>query len=284
MDKTTTNKAAERETRDPADLRPHPLIKPMPRWAKGTPEWEAFVEDIRLNGIKVPLGIQADGTLVEGETRRRAALALKLQTVPVEVIPDDEVAQTILRHLLLRRNLGKSALAYVGYPLIEAAHEEAKERAKAQLRRGDSPVRQALPDGAKRVEDFAESMGISERLFRQAAQVREIFVEDPEFRDEMEPRILDTVDPVGLGAVIAGYAGRKATSGKAKGKRSNEQLELFAEAWTGLGKRLGYWEKMDAENKDKVIPILRKTVSAMTPELRDELKRAIKAADQDAKA
>ena len=256
----------------------------MPRWEKETPEWAAFVQDIRERGINTPLVILTDGTLIDGETRRRAAMRINLVTVPCHVIAEDVAAQTILQHLLLRRNLGKSALAYVGYPLIEAAHEEAKARALERLKRGDSPVRQALPDGAKRVEDFAESMGISERLFRQAAQVREIFVEDPEFRDEMEPRILDTVDPVGLGAVIAGYAGRKATSGKAKGKRANEQLELFTEALGGLGKRLGYWDKMDVENREKALPVLRKTVAAMPADLRDELKRAIKAAEQDAKA
>lgn len=269
------------ELRDPNDLRPHPLIKPMPRWEKVTPEWAAFVQDIRERGITTPLVILQDGTLVDGETRRRAAVRLNMTQVPCQVIGDDVAAQTILQHLLLRRNLGKSGLAYVGYPLIQAAHEEAKARALECLKRGDTPVRQSVPDGAKRVEDFAESMGVSERLFRQAAQVREIFLEDPEYRDEMEPRILDTVDPVGLGAVIAGYGGRKATNGKAKGKRAEEQLELFTEAWSGLGKRFGYWGRMDTDTRERALPVIRKTVAAMPPELRDELKRAIRAAEKE---
>ena len=82
----------------------------------GTPEWEAFVEDIRLNGIKVPLGIQADGTLVEGETRRRAALVLKTPDRLVEVIPDDEVAPDNSPPPSIAEEPRESALAYVGYP------------------------------------------------------------------------------------------------------------------------------------------------------------------------
>jgi len=272
------------EYRDPNDLRPHPLIKPMPRWAKGTSEWDAFVQDIRTRGVTVPIIILKDGAVIDGETRRRGAIAAKREKVPCEVASDNEVAQTILQHLLLRRNLSKGALAYVAYPVVEPAHKEAQARAIQNLRTVDplSPVRHSVPDGAKRVEDFAVELGISERLFRQAARVREIFDEDPEFRDEMEPRILDTIAPVGLGAVIAGYGGRKATNGKAK--RTEEQLELFNEAWSGLGKRFGYWGKMDTDTRERALPAIRKTVAAMPPDLRDELKRAIRAAEKEAVA
>lgn len=279
-----TDTAPQIELRDPNDLRPHALIKPMPRWAKDTDEWQAFVADIRSRGITTALVILQDGTLIDGETRRRAAVGLKMVTVPCQVIPQDVAAQTILQHLLLRRNLGKGALAYVGYPLIEASHEEAKARALDCLKRGDAPGSHSVADGAKRVEDLAAQLGISLALFKQAARIREIFIEDPEFKDEMEPRILDTVDPVGLGAAIAGYAGRKATNGKAKGKRANEELSLFTDAWSGLGKRFGYWEKMDTDNRERSLGVIRKTVSAMPKDLLKVLKRAIKTAEKEAKA
>lgn len=280
-----TTETPQIEMRDPNDLRPHKLIKPMPRWEKGSPEWTAFLEDIRTHGIQTPLIITSDGQLIDGETRRRAAVAVRLESVPCEVIPPLTAIRTVMRQLLLRRNLTKGGLAYAAYPIFEPAHEEARQYALSCLTRStDTPSPHSVRDVPKRVEDFAAEMGVSVRLFQQAARVHEIFCEDPEFRDEMEPRILDTSDPVGLGAVIAGYGGRKATSGKAKGKRAEEQLELFTEAWSGLGKRFAYWGKMDVDARERALPVVRKAVAAMPPDLRAELRRAITQAEREEKA
>ena len=48
-------------------------------------EFQRLAEDIRKNGIKVPLVAKQDGTLLAGHNRLLIAKTLKLKAVPVSV-------------------------------------------------------------------------------------------------------------------------------------------------------------------------------------------------------
>lgn len=269
-----------RTERDPHDLRPHPLIQPMPRWAKDSDEWRAFVADIREHGIREPLKVVGD-LVVDGETRRLAAKQLKLN-VPTEEVPADEALAVIVRNLLLRRNVvSKSALAYLAYPLMQPAHEEARERHLARLKTGGAATKGHAVAIAPQLDDFADQIGVGVSLFKYAAKIHEAFAADPALKAELEPSIL--VDGAGLGGIVAGIGGRQATRGKPKGRQA-EQLELFSEAWSTLGKRFGHWARMSVDVREQALPALRKTVAAMPPDLREELKRAIRNAEKEEKA
>ena len=52
--------------RDPADLRPHSLVKSLPRWQKDDPRFYGLCEDIKANGISTPLRITASGQVLDG--------------------------------------------------------------------------------------------------------------------------------------------------------------------------------------------------------------------------
>lgn len=50
---------------------------------------DVFIESIRINGILEPLAIKADGTIMSGHRRWRAAKHLNMETVPVRVVGYD---------------------------------------------------------------------------------------------------------------------------------------------------------------------------------------------------
>jgi len=270
------------EQKDPATLRAHPAIKHFPRWDKESAEWIAFVEDIREHGIKNPIKITAAGVVIDGETRRQAAKQLAQEQVPTITVPDDEVNAIILRELLLRRNLTKSALAYLSFPVMAPAFEEARKRNLACLALGknlNGSALRALPS-SKRVEDMAESIGIGRRLFFQAAELHEIFAKRPELREQFEPGIL--AGDSGLGAVIAGIAGKDSTINQPK--VTIGQLALFTEALDKVEVRFKYWQKFKPAERDQAVITIRRTVSHMPAELRAEWLKALKAANKEESA
>jgi ParB-like chromosome segregation protein Spo0J len=257
--------------RDPNELRPHPLIKPMPRWAKDSDEWRAFVDDIREHGVREQIKVCGD-LVVDGETRRLAAKQLKLQ-VPVEEVGEDEVLAIIIRNLLLRRNVvSKSALAYLAYPLMKPAHEEALARHLARLKTGNrETIPHAVRDGGK-IEDFAEQIGVGERLFQQAAKIHELLAEQPDLRTETEESIL--VGGSGLGGILAGFAGRESTKQKPKGDkgafgRVEEALKATMHRWKD-------WGRIPDDKRNQALALIRRNVTAMPEDVRAEVKRAIR--------
>ena len=50
-------------------------------------EWQEFYTDIVMRGIKVPLEVLADGTVVDGRHRLRAAIELGMKEVPIVDAP-----------------------------------------------------------------------------------------------------------------------------------------------------------------------------------------------------
>ena len=56
------------------DLKPHPLSYLIPDMRPN--EWQEFYRDIASRGIRVPLEVLADGTVIDGRHRLKAALQL----------------------------------------------------------------------------------------------------------------------------------------------------------------------------------------------------------------
>lgn len=258
--------------RDPVkDLHPHALVKAVPRWALDDPEFQNFSNDIFVNGIKNPIKITKDNQVIDGETRRLAAKKRGLTQIPCVVVPDDEVFQTIVRELAFRRQLTKSGLAYSVYPILAPAFEEARHRMLKQPRSAQHAL---LP---KTIEELAETVGVSRRLFFQAQEVHKAFREDEALRAQFEPTIIS--GDTALGAVIAGIAGQKSTKGKSKPE--DDQLELWEDGLTTIEKRFRYWTKFDAEQKDVAAKAIRKVVAQMPQDVRKEFAKAIRAVERE---
>lgn len=288
-------------TRDPKTLRPHPLNR-LPRWAQSSDEWRAFVDDIRANGIKVPLCITKDDLVVDGETRRQAAVALQLAAVPVMVVSDGDVAGTILRELALRRNLTKSQIAYAAVPLLEAGWKESAERHTTALQ---ASYRHVPPQG-RFAEKWAPILGVKKTFMYDAKRLHELLGEhgekpfmghsaearsnmqrlglDPEddhtWLGYFEACIFDAEKPMSLGGALAGIGYlldiEKWPKHRRGGvpKEDTRQLALFKHVWRDLGMRYTYWQKMERPQKDEAEVSIRSAIESMPEDLLDVIRRA----------
>lgn len=245
------------ERRNPHDLRPHGLIKGLPRWDREDPHWHGFVNDIQEHGVLHPLLITQGNVVVDGETRRQGAIAAGLDDVPVEFVDEGEVNTIIYREMLLRRNLTKGALAYlvVRTGILDGAFQEACQRQKAVLKKGQVLRNDSIVTGT--IEEVAAGMGLCRDLLFQARKVLAIFADDDAYRVDIEPKII--AGEVGLGAVIAGHAGRKTTAGVERIDRPQEILFK-----TGL--RTLFLRASRFEDKQQLRVAVRQEVDQVKPE------------------
>jgi hypothetical protein len=246
-------------TIDPRALTVHPLARELPELADDDSDFEALGADIKQRGIIHPLHINKQHQILDGRHRWRWAKILKLALIPVIIVPDVQAISIILESLLLRRHYTKGALAYSAYPMLREAYEEAKK----------GP---ALSAASFSIEVQAERFGISERLYRQAKTVHQIFAKDQAYKDLELPKILS--GDVGLGAVIAGHGGQEATKGKAKTTASG--LKLFTRTWTDLAVRYEHWDKLEIDEKREACQAINTAVEKMPEDLLTNLSKRLK--------
>lgn len=90
---------------NPGNLKLHPLARLIPDM-RGS-EWQDFYADVAMRGIKVPLEVLADGTVVDGRHRLQAAIELGMTEVPIVDAPlnGDSPEAYMLKAAILRRHL-----------------------------------------------------------------------------------------------------------------------------------------------------------------------------------
>lgn len=271
--------------KDTADLSIHPLAKLKPEWATDSASFTCLVNDVRERGIIIPLLIDREGRIIDGKMIFRVAKQLQLAQVPCMEVADDHIPAAIIGSLVQRKHYTKSALAYLTYPLMQPAYEAARKRRIENLKKANDLPKSPLETSGT-VDAFAESCGIGRNLFFEAKKVHKLFAKDADFKAAMEPRILaepiggehENKRPMGLGAVIAGWAGREATLNGDREDR--QQLELFTDGLDKLQKRFGYWDQFSGSQKIKARAVIRETVAAMPEDLREEWLTAIKQANK----
>lgn len=235
------------ENRDPNQLKPHKLVAAMHRWSKDSDEWAAFVENIREHGIRVPIRVLDDGTVIDGETRRLAAKALQLAAVPCVVVEEKDATAVILSELVLRRNLTKSQRAYAAYPVVRGEYEAYMKVRAAALKTGAPP---SVSSGYGGPHDLAERLGIGRKLFFESVWLHETFGLRPDLKEQFERSIFDPDKPAGLGAVKAGVSAvleQEKRGGHTGGKPKDlhEQLRLFNRVLHDHLVRWEYWDNLD---------------------------------------
>ncbi|HWD20484.1 MAG TPA: hypothetical protein VHB20_14525 [Verrucomicrobiae bacterium] len=251
---------------------------PVPEWDSEDPDFIALADDVHERGVDSPL-ICFGKRIVDGRARWRAAKRYQIKQVPTVQCEESEIATIIIRSLVNRRHLTKSALAYVSYPLMATAFEEAKQRRLQILRgaTGESTLNRLSYESA---EQLAQEIGVSRALFFQAADLHQKFAKKPDLRTDFEPQILS--GEIGLGACIAGIAGQESTKGQKR--EDDSQLELFKDGLSVVATRFKYWTKFDPEQKEAAVQTIRQTVAAMPKDLRGEYARAIRHADKQEEA
>src|ERR1700761_6943489 len=99
-----------------------------------SPEFYALADDINERGFDPRYPLVCLGTrVVEGRARYRAAKRYSVKEVPTVQCCEDEIATIVLRSLIGRRHLTKSAIAYCAWPVMEPAWKELKKRKSQYL-------------------------------------------------------------------------------------------------------------------------------------------------------
>ncbi len=265
------------ESRDPADLGLHPVLKQIPdTWGKEDPCYIALVEDVRERGIDQPFIIDSENRIMDGRRRHRAARQLQLAAVPCIVRPESEVFGIVLNSFLQRAHYNLGGRAYLTFPLMEPyfaefrsrrlknLHQHTLQKAQNHQKPQQTPESALSALSASSVEELADQIGIGRRLYFQAQEVHKLFHKHTDkrdlidtqgklhrqltFREFYEPRILRADDPYGLGAVIAGIKSSLINNGRDKAKVA-PALTLFGKGWHAVGNRMRYWTHFDREQR-----------------------------------
>lgn len=261
---------------DPKTLQPHHLNRAMPRLAPPMPEWEALFDDVRERGIQTPLQVVGGTKVVDGETRRQVAIAIPLALVPVVDVPEDQGVTTLVEHLCLQKHLTKGQRAYLSYHLAKGLEAEKRARKVAHLKKGHSPM--PIESASGNIGDFGQfcaRFGFSRDLFEQARKLHEAFDANPSLREQFEPGILDLDDPKGLGAVLAGIAGKVSTEGREKQANSEVALEVFEQGVLALNDVARKWPKLRREARPEIVAAWTRVAAGWPRDLRIELAAAL---------
>jgi hypothetical protein len=273
--------------KDPMELSLHPLARQIPEWETDDPRFGALVEDIRERGLDKPLLIDREDRIVDGKMCWRAAKRLQLTELECRIVPDEQIAGTVVNSLLQRRHCTKGQLAYLVHPFLDIALDERKRNRLANLRKSPMfPEPDSIGFG-RTIKGFVRELGFSEDTFEQAARVHEAFKNPKKFewnderrpltlKEYYEPRILAADDAAGLGAVLAGIGAK--LSPETTNQHKSGQLELFSEALATFKTRWGYWSNFDDGEKRAARLAIKLTARAMPADLREEWAKALKEA------
>jgi hypothetical protein len=257
-----------------SSLTVHPAAAALPMPAATDPDSQVIVASIvELGRILDPLKV-CKGRIVDGRIRQRGALAAGLVEVPVEEVEESEVTSIILHSLAARRHLTKSALAYIGFPVMETALAESRARRLANLKSGVSASKPRSSTGKTigNAAELAELLGVSRSLFFTAQEIHKKFNSSPKsIRAMWEPKILS--GEMGLPQVQQAIAGKLAAlngSTTPKGDAQQLLLELFSSAKV----RFGRWDKLQPAQRAAATAQFRaEFLPSLPPELLDEAER-----------
>ncbi len=151
-------------------------------------DYDELKKDIELNGIRIPIEVAEDGTLIEGHQRYRVwtELGRDPADIPMNVkhyASRKAMKDTAITLNILRRHLNNAQRAW-----IALTHYLPEEKEKAEKRVGGRPKKgEKPPAGKQEVSDkphtreaytrAAEHVGLSGRTLRKA---EEIFTKSPE--------------------------------------------------------------------------------------------------------
>lgn len=221
-----------------------------------------FQQKILGKLIKNPATGFDEFEIEDGRHRFWAAEIAGLHHVEADlaVMPFAELA---VRSLCERLHMTKGARAYLVWPLLAPQIEANKEARKANLIPGAKQRKEkgeALESGlnqlsredtlsevanseipeavGKSLVKLAADYGIEKTLLDQARRVHEIFARRGDLKAENEPLIL--AGDLGMGAFLAGIAGREATEGKKR--QDADPLTLLQRGFKDLTVRFAKWD------------------------------------------
>ena len=174
---------------NPADLKENKNnpFEPLP-----PADFERLKADIEKDGVLVPLLIDKDRIIIDGNNRRRAAIALSLPLVPVFQV-ESNLTQAEIRHISMtlqfkRRNLTQA-------DIVVFLVKEYPEYMESEIRGGDKKSEKSKPHGASLIEAIMAETGFSIDKIQRAKQLHKQATEQAkkEGRKKAERKDIQTV-------------------------------------------------------------------------------------------
>jgi hypothetical protein len=274
----------------------HPIAHRLPAPAADAPEFLALLAIWGETGTQPrPIRVNSFRAVADLDVLA-AAKALGKVTVETIEVERLDIPLATISDLVARKHYTKSQIAYLAYPILSPVLEASKKRRVENLKKGVELRKSAQtlenPDpalialsGAKTLEQLAEVFGVSARFMQYAAQIHRAFdapgdedIADGELRAKFEPLILEQDEAghsTGLGAIVAGIGGYKATRGQTFVPAPQMTLwEERIEKMLAPSKFKG-WDKLDALIREKAAQRFAAELFKVAP---DEIQTAVLAA------
>ena len=273
MSPTTITRPTE-SNRSLIELTIHPAIAGMPRLAQDDPRYLAMKATWAETGFIPPICITEAGQIVDGRHRYWFARDMAMSTIPVVEVSSHEVASIVISGICGKNHTTKGQRAYLAVPFMQGAFEEVQLRRLATLQSGGKQKFTQLPDA----EGLATRLGISVEILKQARRLHAEFQKSPDLRAEFEPRILAAEDPIGLGAALAGIAGKVSTENKPRGETRNTALHNWGVAWKNVCAAANRgWSRWSAEEKGEASETLAREITQLPDEALEKTAEAARA-------
>ncbi|MFX1298460.1 MAG: ParB/RepB/Spo0J family partition protein [Promethearchaeota archaeon] len=150
-------------------------------------EYESLKADIKANGIKVPLVVSGDGTIVCGHQRYKIAQELKIPEKEIPVNPigfktRQEMIDYAINDNLHRRNLNPYQKALLGLKLLPAYKKEAKKRIDEAWKKRFAKTKKDVDKNAPQMfggvkgeamKLVADRVGVSDETLRKVRKIEE---------------------------------------------------------------------------------------------------------------
>ena len=158
-----------------SNLKPHPMADLIPPMRKQ--EWDEFYTDVAMAGVRVPIEVLPDGTIVDGHHRWKAAkeLNLEVETRPAPLHNDDPLTY-MLKTAVLRRHLTDDQRGQ--------CHAKWNEVNKQSPGRPEKNSGTRDPQKNPTRENGKKLWNISENQAKEAVTLRN---QAPEIADQVEP-------------------------------------------------------------------------------------------------
>lgn len=207
--------------RDPRELREHPLNATL----YGDEPDADLIESVRSSGVVEPIMILADGTVVSGHRRRKAAILTGATGVPCRVADVDPSDAVAVEELLLAANKYREksneqkAREFARWKAIEAEKAKRRQATSAPGAPGTPVIRVAHPDAGKARDKAGARVGWSGATGDRAERVIEAIDAAEAAGDAARAgELRDTLNRDTVGAAL-----RKATRDATGGRDDAEQ-------------------------------------------------------------
>ena len=269
------------ELRDPADLRLHPLRKGFTALDTSEAEqWNAFVDGMSAAGPGgiPPLFITADGRVMDGARRLKAAKQLGWVEVACMVRPEEDAGELVIDTLFGQRNLTRCVKTYLAICILDEFVKSSENRRLRNLQKGLKTLEKPLngvssnrlskplggrPEEEKSTRVLAEKFGVSRETVRRAIQVVELFAKEPELKAKWEPLLM--TGEKNLWNVLSAVGGAGADQSKRTDGVVTTQLTL---AFERIGEHAEIWADLPETERQHIVSKWRATAAKIPKPLR----------------